>query len=120
MGGPNRHSPELRERAVRLVLEHEHEYESQWAGIRAVAEKIGCSPETLRNWVQQAERDAGRRPGLSTQGAGNPFIFWSFMFIRHVLDRSAPQPLIVFPHGGVRSRFTSSYVHILREVPEQG
>jgi len=50
-----------------LVLEHESQYESQWAGIRSVAEKIGCSAETLRNWVRQAERDAGRRPGLSTE-----------------------------------------------------
>jgi len=67
MGRPTRYSPEVRERAVRLVLEHEDQYESQWAGIRSVAEKIGCSAETLRNWVRQAERDAGRRPGLSTE-----------------------------------------------------
>jgi transposase len=67
MGRASRYSPEVRERAVRLVLEHEGQYESQWAGIRSVAEKIGCSPETLRNWVRQAERDAGRRPGLSTE-----------------------------------------------------
>ena len=67
MGRPSRYSPEVRERAVRLVLEHESQYESQWAGIRSVAEKIGCSAETLRNWVRQAERDAGRRPGLSTE-----------------------------------------------------
>jgi transposase-like protein len=51
---------------VRLVLEHEDEYASQWAAIQSIAEKIGCSGETLRNWVRQAERDEGRRPGLST------------------------------------------------------
>ena len=67
MGRASRYSPEVRERAVRLVLEHESQYESQWAAIRSVAGKIGCSPETLRKWVRQAERDAGRRPGLSTE-----------------------------------------------------
>ena len=59
-------SPEVRERAVRLVLEHQAEYETQWAAIRSIAAKIGCSAETLRLWVRQAERDAGRRPGLTT------------------------------------------------------
>ncbi len=67
MGRASRYSPEVRERAVRLVFEHESQYESQWAAIRSVAGKIGCSPETLRKWVRQAERDAGRRPGLSTE-----------------------------------------------------
>jgi transposase len=61
-----RYSAEVRERAVRLVQEHEHEYSSQWAAIQSIASKIGCSGETLRNWVRQAERDAGKRPGLST------------------------------------------------------
>ncbi len=67
MGTASRYSPEVRERAVRLVFEHEGQYDSQWAAIRSVAGKIGCSPETLRKWVRQAERDAGRRPGLSTE-----------------------------------------------------
>jgi len=50
-----------------MVVEHEREYESQWAAIRSIAEKIGCTAETLRRWVRQAERDAGRRPGLTTE-----------------------------------------------------
>jgi transposase len=66
MGRPNKYSPELRERAVRLVQEHAHAHPSQWATIRSVAEKLGCTTEALRRWVRQAERDQGRRPGLST------------------------------------------------------
>ncbi len=66
MGRPSRYAPEVRERAVRMVFEHEGEYESQWPAIRSIATKIGCTSETLRHWVRQAERDAGRRPGLTT------------------------------------------------------
>ena len=62
-----RYSPEVRERAVRLVLEREREHPSQWSAIQSIAMKIGCSAETLRKWVRQAERDAGRRPGLTTE-----------------------------------------------------
>ena len=61
-----RYAPEVRERAVRLVLEHQHEHESQWAAMISVAGKIGCSPETLRSWVRRVEVDEGRRPGLTT------------------------------------------------------
>ena len=66
MGRARKYSPEVRERAVRLVFDHEHEHDSQWGAIRSVAEKIGCTSETLRHWVRQAERDTGRRPGLTT------------------------------------------------------
>jgi transposase-like protein len=66
MSRPSKYSPELRERAVRMVFDHAHEYPSQWATIRSVAEKLGCTVEALRRWVRQAERDAGKRPGLTT------------------------------------------------------
>ena len=59
-------SPEVRERAVRMVAEHAHEHTSQWAAIASIAAKIGCTAQTLSNWVARAERDAGKRPGLTT------------------------------------------------------
>ena len=63
----SRYSPEVRERAVRMVLEHQGEHDSQWSTIRSIAEKIGCTCETLRKWVRQVERDTGRLPGLTTE-----------------------------------------------------
>jgi len=61
-----RYSPEVRERAVRMVFEHTYEYGSQWATIQSIASKIGCTPETLRRWVRQSEVDEGTRGGTST------------------------------------------------------
>jgi transposase len=66
MSTSNRYSPEVRERAVRMVLEHQSEHASQWAAIKSIAEKIGCTVEALRGWVRQAERDHGRRAGLTS------------------------------------------------------
>ena len=61
-----RYSPEVRERAVRMVFDHEREYDSQWAAIVSIATKIGCTAETLRRWVRQTEVDTGRRGGLTS------------------------------------------------------
>ncbi|SEF65902.1 Transposase [Nitrosomonas ureae] len=61
-----RYSPEIRERAIRMVLEHQADYESQWAAIKSIASKIGCTAETLRTWVRQNECDSGVRLGQST------------------------------------------------------
>ena len=63
MKKPSRFSPKVRERAVRLVFEHQAEYESQWAAICSIASKMGCTAETLRKWVRQAEDGQGRRGG---------------------------------------------------------
>ncbi len=59
-------SPEVRERAVRLVQEQQGAHETQWAAIRSIAEKIGCNAETLRLWVRQTERNTGTRAGITT------------------------------------------------------
>jgi len=66
MGMVSKFSPEARERAVRLVAEQTKEHGSQWAAIRSIAQKMGCTPQTLRRWVLLWERDHGIVPGLTT------------------------------------------------------
>ena len=61
-----KYSPETRERAVRMVLEHRGEYASPWAAIESIAPKIGCSPHTLNEWVKRHEVDTGLRDGVTT------------------------------------------------------
>ena len=58
-----KYAPEVRERAVRMVFEHQGDHASQWTAIGSIAAKIGCTAETLRGWVRQAERDQGLRAG---------------------------------------------------------
>ena len=62
----NRYSPEVRMRAVRMVFEHQGEFDSQSAAIKSIAPKIGCGPDTLRAWVRRSETDSGRRDGITT------------------------------------------------------
>ena len=66
MSKATRYSPEVRERAVRLVFDHQSEYSSQWQAVVSIATKIGCTPETLRKWVRRAEIDSGRREGMTS------------------------------------------------------
>lgn len=67
MSKSNRYSPEVRERAVRMVLEHEREYPSQWQAICSIASKIGCSPDSLKAWLQRSQIGAGDIPGTTTE-----------------------------------------------------
>ena len=67
MNKAKRYSPEVRERAVRLLFEHEKDYRSRWAATMSIASKIGCTPETLRGWVKRVKIDTGRRDGLTSE-----------------------------------------------------
>ena len=66
MSRAKRYSPEVRERAVRMVLESEADYPSQWQAIQSVASKIGCSPDSLKGWLKRTQIDAGEIPGTTT------------------------------------------------------
>jgi transposase-like protein len=66
MSKRTRYSPEVRERAVRMVFDHQNEHDSEWSAIVSIATKISCTPETLRRWVRQTEVDTGRRGGVTS------------------------------------------------------
>jgi len=65
----NKYSPEVHERAVRMVLSNENQHESRWSAILSISAKIGCAPQTLNEWVKKAEVDSGRRGGITTETA---------------------------------------------------
>lgn len=70
MKNQNKYSPEVKERAVRMVFEHRHEYDSEWSAILSISSKIGCTAETLRRWVRRTEVDRGKRGGMTSDERG--------------------------------------------------
>jgi transposase-like protein len=66
---PSKYDPEIRAKAVRLVLDHRGDYPSEWAAISAVSSRLGMNAETLRNWIRQHQVDSGQRDGLSSEAA---------------------------------------------------
>ena len=82
-----RYSREVKERSVRMVLDHEGEYDSQWSAIVSISSKIGCSPETLRRWVRRAEIDSGEREVRELRRANEILRKASAFFAQAELDR---------------------------------
>ena len=87
MNKSNKFSPEVRERAVRMVQEHQGEYPSLWAAVQSMAPKIGCVPQTLLSWVQRHEIDSGVREGVTTPRRSASRSSPSAFFAQAELDR---------------------------------
>ena len=121
MGREGRYPAEVRERAVRLVFEQQEAHESQWAAIESIVAKIGCTVDTLRQRIRQAERDSGARPGLAGQErrAGLP-VQGRFHILRHtscsLLGMRGAPPMPCRPLLGKRRSTMTAPVH----GPESG
>jgi transposase-like protein len=97
-----KYASEVRERAVRMVFEHEGEHVSQWAAISSIAAKIGCNPETLRGWVRQAERDRGKRTSPTSDDRERIKALEREVREQHLSERDPSQGIGVFRSGGSR------------------
>ncbi|EIC83107.1 transposase [Serratia sp. M24T3] len=97
-----RFSPEVRQRAVRMVIESQNDYDSLWAAISSIAPKIGCTPETLRMWLRQYERDAGSGDGGLTTAERQHLKNWSGKFVSCAAATISCARLPRICEGGVR------------------
>ena len=104
MSRRTKYGPEQRERAVRMVFEHAHDHPSQWATIRSVAEKLGCTVEALRRWVRQAERDHGKRPRLTTDERERLKQLERTKLRTQTRERDSAESVRVFRTGGARPK----------------
>ena len=120
MGRPSRFSPEVRERAVRMVEEHREAHASEWAALQSVAPKLGCTAETLRKWVRQAERDTGQRPGLTTSERERLKASGARGSRAEAGERDSAEGVRVFRPGGARPPRASSHDGAVHRRPSRG
>ena len=107
----NKFAPEVRERAVRMVLDHERDHSSRWAAVVSIAEKIGCAPQTLHEWLKKAEVDSGKRAGVPTEVA-DKLKAWSARTANCVRPmRSCARHLRILPRRSSTARSGDDLVH---------